>query len=681
VVSAAEGADTLAEIEFVQFADMTVSASALQDSTPPTVIGSSPTVSAVGVAIGSNIVVTFSEAVTRGTGKIEIRQGSATGTVVETFDAATSSRLTISGPTLTIDPKNDLGNGARYFVTFAPGSVKDLAGNGFAGTATYDFVTTTVYKPIDGATSTREDTAVSGVLSFAGDSANNSGNPLIAFENARFVASASKPEAVVDLVYRGTGTIDTASLDFKVNTSVTSVDVTTFAGSRVAAGNAASGVVAIVASPGFAPNEKIVRVSFGLAPGTSGFEFQLEPGSDSYITVSGNGANTRIFLDTLPPRTPVGTGIASFAKTSDPAHGTVTLNATSGAFTYSPEADFNGTDSFTFTVNDGTVDSASATIAITVNAVNDAPTVKAALPDLVIKELSSINLPIPLTTFGDVDQADTLTLAAAGLPTGLAFNAQTNTITGSPSTGTAGTYAVTISATDRAGASVSDLFVITVDKVGGTLSLKPYHWKTHAVIADPIVKIDSIPVAQTVQKSFVASSLSEGGHNVQVISNSADRESAITLKDALAALKLAIGVDGINASSTGATVSASPYQRAAADFNADGKVDLKDALEILKYSIGVTTANTPRWQFYDESEAIARGTKPTTDFSQEGKSVSVNANRSMNLVGVLTGDVDGSWAPPSGSATIDSQHFTSLVTSLQAANDTDVSLARWGIYG
>jgi hypothetical protein len=307
--------------------------------------------------------------------------------------------------------------------------------------------------------------------------------------------------------------------------------------------------------------------------------------------------------------------------------------------------------------------------------------VKAALPDLVIKELSSINLPIPLTTFGDVDQADTLTLAAAGLPTGLAFNAQTNTITGSPSTGTAGTYAVTISATDRAGASVSDLFVITVDKVGGTLSLKPYHWKTHAVIADPIVKIDSIPVAQTVQKSFVASSLSEGGHNVQVISNSADRESAITLKDALAALKLAIGVDGINASSTGATVSASPYQRAAADFNADGKVDLKDALEILKYSIGVTTANTPRWQFYDESEAIARGTKPTTDFSQEGKSVSVNANRSMNLVGVLTGDVDGSWAPPSGSATIDSQHFTSLVTSLQAANDTDVSLARWGIYG
>ncbi len=41
--------------------------------------------------------------------------------------------------------------------------------------------------------------------------------------------------------------------------------------------------------------------------------------------------------------------------------------------TYTPAANYNGPDSFTFTVNDGTVTSAPATVSITVTAVNDPP--------------------------------------------------------------------------------------------------------------------------------------------------------------------------------------------------------------------------------------------------------------------------------------------------------------------
>jgi VCBS repeat-containing protein len=41
--------------------------------------------------------------------------------------------------------------------------------------------------------------------------------------------------------------------------------------------------------------------------------------------------------------------------------------------TYTPNANFNGSDSFTYTVNDGTISSAPATASITVNPVNDAP--------------------------------------------------------------------------------------------------------------------------------------------------------------------------------------------------------------------------------------------------------------------------------------------------------------------
>ena len=55
-----------------------------------------------------------------------------------------------------------------------------------------------------------------------------------------------------------------------------------------------------------------------------------------------------------------------------PAHGTLTLNA-DGSFTYTPAANYNGPDSFTYKANDGIADRNVATVTITVTAVNDAP--------------------------------------------------------------------------------------------------------------------------------------------------------------------------------------------------------------------------------------------------------------------------------------------------------------------
>ena len=56
-----------------------------------------------------------------------------------------------------------------------------------------------------------------------------------------------------------------------------------------------------------------------------------------------------------------------------PANGTLVLNI-SGAFTYTPNANFNGTDSFTYLASDGLLDStAEATVTLTVTAVADTP--------------------------------------------------------------------------------------------------------------------------------------------------------------------------------------------------------------------------------------------------------------------------------------------------------------------
>jgi VCBS repeat-containing protein len=59
-------------------------------------------------------------------------------------------------------------------------------------------------------------------------------------------------------------------------------------------------------------------------------------------------------------------------RVSGPSHGTLTLNG-NGSFTYTPASNFNGSDSFTYRANDGTLTSNPATVTISVNAVNDKP--------------------------------------------------------------------------------------------------------------------------------------------------------------------------------------------------------------------------------------------------------------------------------------------------------------------
>ena len=62
----------------------------------------------------------------------------------------------------------------------------------------------------------------------------------------------------------------------------------------------------------------------------------------------------------------------SYIVVTNPTHGN--LSGSGQTRTYTPSANYYGSDSFTFKVNDGTVDSDPATVSIIVNPVNDAPT-------------------------------------------------------------------------------------------------------------------------------------------------------------------------------------------------------------------------------------------------------------------------------------------------------------------
>ncbi|HNS26697.1 MAG TPA: Ig-like domain-containing protein [Steroidobacteraceae bacterium] len=65
--------------------------------------------------------------------------------------------------------------------------------------------------------------------------------------------------------------------------------------------------------------------------------------------------------------------VLTYAIASFPTNGTVQLDASSGRVLYVPDADYAGTDRFTFTAHDGRNMSTEATVAITLRQINDAP--------------------------------------------------------------------------------------------------------------------------------------------------------------------------------------------------------------------------------------------------------------------------------------------------------------------
>ncbi len=72
----------------------------------------------------------------------------------------------------------------------------------------------------------------------------------------------------------------------------------------------------------------------------------------------------------------------TYSIVSQGSKGTVTLDSQTGSFSYTPDPDTNGSDSFTYKVNDGAVDSTNiATVSVTITPVTDSIMVVVAHPD------------------------------------------------------------------------------------------------------------------------------------------------------------------------------------------------------------------------------------------------------------------------------------------------------------
>ena len=115
--------------------------------------------------------------------------------------------------------------------------------------------------------------------------------------------------------------------------------------------------------------------------------------------------------------------LLSFSLVGAPINGVVELLAPD-AFTYTPDPNFFGTDSFTFKANDGDLDSNVATVFITIAAVNDAPVAMGNLFALDEDTVLTIQAPGVLGNDTDVDSAPLMAMLASGTQHGLlTFNA------------------------------------------------------------------------------------------------------------------------------------------------------------------------------------------------------------------------------------------------------------------
>jgi len=167
---------------------------------------------------------------------------------------------------------------------------------------------------------------------------------------------------------------------------------------------------------------------------------------DDALTVAEDAALTRTAPGLLANDTDADGNPLTAAAVTQPSHGSLSLQA-NGALVYTPAANYNGADGFTYQVNDGLAQSNVATVAITVTPVNDPPVW--VFPG--VNELRNVTEGQRLTftlLATDLDGDSTTYGHQTALPPFATLDALTGAFEWTPAYSDAGTYVITFTATD-----------------------------------------------------------------------------------------------------------------------------------------------------------------------------------------------------------------------------------------
>ncbi|MDW1880044.1 tandem-95 repeat protein [Vibrio sp. Vb2110] len=180
--------------------------------------------------------------------------------------------------------------------------------------------------------------------------------------------------------------------------------------------------------------------------------------------------DSSVTIDVLPNDTDIDGDTLSIQSVSVPeAQGTVEI--VDGKLVFTPAENFHGDAEITYTITDGALTD-QATVNVTVNAVNDTPVVESSIADQTLAEdftPYSIDLN---TAFSDVDNADgELTFSVSG-NSNVNVSIENGIATFTPTADWNGSEALTFTATDPSGESVSQTVNFTVAPVADIVADK-----------------------------------------------------------------------------------------------------------------------------------------------------------------------------------------------------------------
>jgi len=147
----------------------------------------------------------------------------------------------------------------------------------------------------------------------------------------------------------------------------------------------------------------------------------------------------------------------TFKIVDQPKNGVLTGD--SPKFTYTPKAEFSGTDSFTFVANDGALDSAIATVNITIKMINDPPTANSGTAKV------DEDNPVQLILTGSDPENGSITFSIVSQPSNGTLSGAPPNLTYTPKPNFFGTDSFTFTANDGVSTSQPATFSFTVNSV------------------------------------------------------------------------------------------------------------------------------------------------------------------------------------------------------------------------
>ena len=194
-----------------------------------------------------------------------------------------------------------------------------------------------------------------------------------------------------------------------------------------------------------------------------------------------------VLIDVRANDTDVDGDALTLASVGTAAHGSVAIEG--GALRYTPNANYNGSDSFSYTITDAGGLSSSATVNVTVRPVNDAPV--AAADTASVDEDGTVLIDVRAND-SDID-GDALTLSIESAPGHGAATVENGRVRYVPAPGYSGTDRFTYRVTDAAGATSLAAVDVTVNAVNNRplFALQPRVPLPNPYRFDPPPKIDA----------------------------------------------------------------------------------------------------------------------------------------------------------------------------------------------